>query len=99
MEEYLQSIHLLSPVQVHRQLLSCVEGSAGDAEVPGNVALESMARHMNSRHRAAQDAQRASLELFQALYFRQHGARTDVCTADAVVLTLRSNGLIVFVPR
>ena len=93
--------------QVHRQLLASLAQPTTTSETKadpmisqqGNMELKELAGHMNRRHRAAQDAQRASLELFQSLYFREQADKDDTCVADAIVLQLRSNGMIVYVPR
>ena len=62
--------------------------------------LTTICRHMNERHWAAQQVQRNSIELFQALFFRDK-APDDACRyADAVICQLRgSNGFSVVIPR
>ncbi|KAL8586444.1 hypothetical protein ACOMHN_050039 [Nucella lapillus] len=67
--------------------------------LPGSRELEEMTEHMNSKHRAAQNAQRDSQELFQSMFFRDREDGDDVCTSDAIVYQLRTNGVFVFVPR
>ena len=47
---------------------------------------------------AAQLAQMASTELFQALYFTSH-SDSERCIVNAVIISLRPNGVLVFVPR
>lgn len=48
---------------------------------------------------SAQNAQRDSQELFQALFFRDKDPDDECCKVDAVIFQLRANGFLVFVPR
>lgn len=48
---------------------------------------------------AAQNAQRDSQELFQAMFFRDHEDDSGVCMTDAVIYQLRANGVMVYVPK
>lgn len=49
---------------------------------------------------AAQRAQKQSTELFQCMYFRDRSAESDErCVADGVIYSIRTNGVLVFVPR
>ena len=65
-----------------------------------NEELNEVCRHMNERHWAAQHAQRCSIELFQALFFKARPADDTCRYADAVICQLRgSNGFAVVVPR
>ncbi len=62
--------------------------------------LAGVCRHMNERHWAAQQAQRASIELFQALFFRDRAADDPCRYADGVICQLRgNNGFSVVIPR
>ncbi|KAK6924586.1 PIN domain [Dillenia turbinata] len=56
--------------------------------------LTSIADNLNYRHRNAQIASRASVELHTVIYFRRRP--TD---AEARIVKIRSNGFIVFVPK
>lgn len=49
---------------------------------------------------AAQRAQKQSTELFQCMYFQDRSAESDErCVADGVIYSIRTNGVLVFVPR
>lgn len=49
---------------------------------------------------AAQAAQMRSTALFQCLFFRERDPQTDpCCVADAVVYSIRDNGVLVFIPE
>lgn len=62
--------------------------------------LASICGHMNERHWAAQQAQRSSIELFQALFFKEKSDDDPCRFADAVICQLRgSNGFSVIVSR
>lgn len=49
---------------------------------------------------AAQHAEKQSTELFQCMYFKDKTPETDErCIADGVIYSIRTNGVLVFVPR
>ncbi|KAG2323305.1 hypothetical protein Bca4012_058794 [Brassica carinata] len=90
--------HFTSPIRryvfVHRLLAA----SLGIYKLPtvfqDRPQLTSVADNLNYRHRNAQMASRASVELHTLIYFRNRP--TD---AEARVVKIRSNGFIVFVPK
>ncbi|XP_025055310.1 DIS3-like exonuclease 1 isoform X4 [Alligator sinensis] len=65
-----------------------------------NKDLDELCSHINNRNRAAQRAQKQSTELFQCMYFKDKVAEADErCVADGVIYSIRTNGVLVFVPR
>ncbi|KAL7980201.1 hypothetical protein Chor_001469 [Crotalus horridus] len=101
--------HFTSPIRryadiiVHRLLLAATstEEELGIKDcLLGNKELEELCRHINNRNRAAQHAQKQSTGLFQCMYFSDKSpAREEQCSADGVIYSIRTNGVLVFVPR
>ncbi|XP_040348117.1 DIS3-like exonuclease 1 [Herpailurus yagouaroundi] len=100
--------HFTSPIRrysdivVHRLLMAAI---AKDKKMEikdnlfSNKDLEELCRHINNRNRAAQHSQKQSTELFQCMYFKDKDPENERCISDGVIYSIRTNGVLLFIPR
>ncbi|KAJ2612299.1 hypothetical protein EV177_003065 [Coemansia sp. RSA 1804] len=106
-------IRRYADIIVHRQLLAALAGAESSAAEPASSSalpvesrqwVGSVAARLNERNRQSKVAQRESTELFQSRFVAQktqkeEGQDSQPLVADGVVAEVRTNGLIVYVPR
>lgn len=96
--------HFTSPIRryadviVHRLLAKAIgapDASTYGSELTDKSAMTSLTDNLNHRHRMAQQAGRASVELYTHLFFRSKKPVIE----EAYIIRVLRNGLIVLIPR
>lgn len=92
--------HFTSPIRryadviVHRLLAAALGISSLPYSLQESKSLTSIADNLNYRHRNAQMAGRASVELHTLIFFKNRPTDTE-----GRIVKVQSNGLVVFVPK
>ena len=93
-------VHFTSPIRryadviVHRQLLDSLESQRRPEASFNDSELGELCQHINTKHRSSKQAQRDSVELFQALYFAKRPS-----IEDAIIYDIKANGFLVLVHK
>ena len=92
--------HFTSPIrryadlEAHRQLAAAIGYEKLDSSLHSKAKLEEVCKNINTRHRNAQMAGRASIE-----YYVGQALKGRVVEEEGFVMKVFSNGFVVFVPR
>ena len=92
--------HFTSPIRryadlvAHRQLAAAIDYESLDVSLHSKAKLEDVCKNINTRHRNAQMAGRASIE-----YYVGQALKGRVVEEEGFVMKIFSNGFVAFVPR